>query len=307
MTVLIIGLGSIANKHISVLKQLYNDLTIYAWRSAPQPDDDKGVTNIYDLGELQQTPDFVIIANPTHLHLTALKNCIPLRVPVMIEKPLTDGPGYKAIDNYIREIESNHILTYVACNLRFHEAITFLKAHLPGKRINEVNVYCGSWLPGWRQGKDFRTFYSVDPGAGGGVHLDLIHELDYCYWLFGKPEKVAGAKTNNSSLSIRAADYATYNLSYKEFSVNVTLNYYRVDAKRQIEILFEDSTWTVDLLTCCIRDHKGNTIFIKEDYNVMDTYREQMKYFVSHIQSGQPLMNSAKESCEILKWCLGNE
>lgn len=307
MIVLIVGLGSIAYKHISVLKQLYKDVTVYAWRSAPHPDESKDVINIHDLGELKQLPDFVIISNPTHLHLAALKNCIPLKVPVMIEKPLTDAPGYKVIDNYIREIEDNHILTYVACNLRFHEAIAFLKAHLPGKRINEVNVYCGSWLPGWRQGKDFRTFYSVDPDAGGGAHLDLIHELDYCYWLFGKPERVSGAKTNNSSLSIKAVDYANYNLRYKEFSVNITLNYYRVDAKRQIEILFDDGTWTVDLLTCSIRDHKGNTIFVKDDYNVMDTYREQIEYFISHIRSGEPIMNSAKESSEILKWCLVDE
>jgi predicted dehydrogenase len=217
MRVLIIGLGSIAEKHVFVLRQLFKEVTIYALRSGTNKSESDGIRDIYHLDELSVKPDFVIVSNPTFLHVNTLKYCLALKVPVMIEKPLSDAQGYDELTKLIPYIEENNILTYCACNLRFHPVILFLKENIGKKRINEVNIYCGSWLPGWRSGKDFRHSYSAKPEMGGGVYLDLIHEIDYCFWLFGAPEKVYSVKTNKSSLSIKSIDFASYNLLYRDF------------------------------------------------------------------------------------------
>ncbi len=169
-------------------------------------------------------------------------------------------------------------------------------------KINEVNVYCGSYLPDWRPGKDFRTLYSADPGRGGGVHLDLFHELDYLVWIFGQPIKHNGTFRNVSSLNINAIDYANYVLCYP---ASVILNYYRRKAKRVMEIVFSDKTWIVDLLKNEIRDENEILIFASE-FEIMDTYKKQMSDFIEGLKSNSPL-NTLKESVEILKICLNNE
>ena len=52
MNVLIIGLGSIANKHIHALRTLYQHINIYALRSGIIANEIIGVKNIYSLDDL---------------------------------------------------------------------------------------------------------------------------------------------------------------------------------------------------------------------------------------------------------------
>jgi predicted dehydrogenase len=105
---------------------------------------------------------------------------------------------------------------------------------------------------------------------GGGVHLDLFHELDYTHWLFGKPVKTFSLKRNVSSLSINAVDYANYVLEYKTFTANIVLNYYRREPKRTIEILFEDDALMIDLINCKIADRHSCIIYENVDFNIID-------------------------------------
>ena len=170
--------------------------------------------------------------------------------------------------------------------------------------INEVNIYCGSYLPDWRPGKDFRKIYSANAAMGGGVHLDLIHELDYCTWLFGNPMETTSVKRNVSYLKINAIDFAAYHLLYDTFSANITLNYFRKDPKREIEIITEKGTIKADLLKCTITSLEDSQIIFEQPYQVKDTYVEQMNYFISHIKNNQQPMNNFDEAVDVLKIAL---
>lgn len=307
MNVLIIGLGSIARKHIAALYSLQSDFNLYALRSNLNAETEKGVTNIYDLNEVTVKFDFAIISNPTHLHYEYIEQLAKQKIPLFIEKPAIHS--LKNAEKLVALIENKKVVTYVACNLRFHPCILFLKNKLDTERlrINEINVYCGSYLPEWRPNKDFRTIYSVDPEMGGGVHLDLFHELDYIHWLFGTPIKTQSVKRNTSSLNIKAIDYANYVLEYENFTANIVLNYYRRDAKRTIEILLEDETLLIDLLKSRITDNDGNVIYQAENFTIAATYINQMESFINSLKSNQEQMNTFTDSIEVLKICLNNE
>ena len=279
MKVLIIGLGSIALKHIKALQELYPSVVIYALRRKGEPSKEiKGVIEVFDISEIKvDTLSFILISNPTAVHYETIKEVMVYKKPLFIEKPLFETLSNEAND-LVMEIERQGIPTYVACNLRFLESIAKIRELLVGKRVNEVNVYCGSYLPDWRPNIDFRKVYSANKEMGGGVHIDLIHELDYVYWLFGAPIHTQSFFSNKSSLDITAYDYANYLWEYDDFSVSVVLNYYRRDSKRTLEILTDEGTYLVDLLKNNI-SYNDELVFQSSQLS-LETYTAQMHFFV---------------------------
>ena len=139
---------------------------------------------------------------------------------------------------------------------------------------------------------------------GGGVHLDLIHELDYCIWIFGFPNKIHANKRSVSSLNISSIDSALFVLEYDSFNININLNYYRTDTKREIEILLENETIKGDLLKNSLKSLKSNKIIFKSKFKIMDTYIEQMEYFVNNVNQKDKYMNDFNEALSILKLAL---
>ena len=306
MNILIVGLGSIARKHIAAIRTLAPDARIYGLRSSKDAPKVEGVTDLYGLDDAGIKFDFAIISNPTSHHATTIRELIGLNIPLFIEKPVF---GELNNENLVETVESSGILNYVACNLRFLDSIRFLHDYIashPDRRVNEVNVYCGSYLPDWRPGTDYRKCYSAIPELGGGVNIDLIHDIDYVYWIFGKPEKTVSVCRNVSSLDIRAVDYANYTLLYPRFTASVILNYYRRDYKRTIEVVFYDDTWLADLKKNTITDSSGVTVF-KGMNTPQETYLNQMEYFLDLIKNGDRAENTVNEAYNVLKICLKNE
>lgn len=307
MKILIVGLGSIAAKHIAAIRHLEtpkeHKSEIYALRSSREAKPVDGVIDIYTTTEAHALrPDFIIISNPTFHHAQTIEEFAGSGIPLMIEKPVFDKPVH---DNIIKEIDRHGTLTYIACNLRFLESLRFVSQSLsngdiPGK-INEVNIYCGSSLPSWRPGTDYRKSYSALPELGGGVHLDLIHELDYACNIFGMPTKTYGIARSNSSLDIQAIDYANYIYVYPGFCANITLNYYRPAYKRTLEIIFENDIWTVDLTNNNVIRSNKDTIF-SSPQRIIDTYTEQMAYFMDLVETkAHQSANPISQANEILK------
>lgn len=300
MKVLIIGLGSIAAKHINALNVVSTNNTFWALRSKSDANSIPGVINIYKWTDIPNNLDFVIISNITSRHIETIRRCIELKVPLFIEKPPFDS--MEGTKDVLSKIEKNGIRTYTAFNFRFNPLIQWLKNNLVDKRIIEIQIYCGSYLPEWRPGRDYRKIYSAHEDLGGGVHLDLIHELDYTVWLFGSPQKLVSRKRKASDLEINSFDFAQYWLDYKDFNVTISLNYYRRDPKRQIEIVMHNTTWTADLLKSQITDFSGQIIF--EDLANENTYVNQMRYFLKELNSGKHFMNDLADSTKLLENCL---
>jgi predicted dehydrogenase len=300
MKVLIIGMGSIANKHVNALRTIDPDVQCMALRRA-HTDEVNGVKNIYSKAEIPSDIDFVIISNPSSLHNETIDWAIELGKPLFIEKPtLTSLEG---ADTLLEKIDQHQIVTYSAFNMRFHPVIQWLKKHVITNDVVECNAYCGSYLPDWRPQTDYRQGYSAHAELGGGVHLDLIHEIDYVAYLLGYPERSFGIAEHVSDLEINSTDIARYVYFYKNKTAGITLNYYRRDAMRYVEFVLKSGTWKADLLKNTVMNDQGETLFTTTE-TMLDSYVHQMRYFITCLKNNNRPMNSLAESLASLQICL---
>jgi len=150
MNILIVGLGSIAKKHIDLINSFNYQTTIYAYRSKNESGKYHNVINIYSWEKVSKINfSFALITSPSSFHYRHLKKILEFKIPVIIEKPICITRNQF---NKLKTLKNQPII-YVAYNMRFHPLISFTKKLLKAnnQKILEVNCYCGSYLPNWRK------------------------------------------------------------------------------------------------------------------------------------------------------------
>jgi hypothetical protein len=105
-------------------------------------------------------------------------------------------------------------------------------------------------------------------------------------------------------LNILAFDFASYTLEYPKFCANLILNYYRKFTKRNIELVLSNDILNIDLIKSTVVNSRNEVIFSKNDYNILETYNNQIEYFFNCIENSVLPMNDVNESFEILKIAL---
>ncbi|MGK0137852.1 MAG: putative dehydrogenase [Algoriphagus sp.] len=301
MKALFIGYGSIARKHSIALKRAESDVVIFALRRTSEASEETGVINISNWENIPSDIDIILITNPTSEHEQTLIKALKLKKPIFLEKP----PMHKLsnAEELVETVKQSGSLVYSAFNMRFHPLIKWCKEHVNVKDVLEVSAYCGSYLPDWRPGSDYKMGYSAMAELGGGVHLDLIHELDYIKYIFGDPKSTQSNLRKVSSLEINSIDSASYWLNYNGFTASIRLNYFRKQSKRHLEIVQKDSALQIDLINFVITDEGGRVLF-SAPKDIQETYDQQMLYFLEAVKQEKLTMNDFESSIETLKYCL---
>lgn len=300
MRVLIVGLGSIGKKHVAALQALNVDADIFALRSKKESDKIPGVTNILSLEELSGAVDFVIISNPTNLHLETIKRFAELKVPLFIEKPLVRH--LSEIDEVLAVVQAAGVPTYIGCHMRHHPCLKFLHKRLDPTTVQSAVVYCGSYMPEWVPGRDWKTIFRANEEMSGGVHLELIHEMDYVTWILGMPTSVKSHLERTGTLGVDVVDRAHYDLNFQNASATIDINYLDRIPRRTFDLKLANEIWHVDLLQFTV--HSGDQEIFHSNSTIRDVYREQMEYFLNCLAQGIPPMNSVQEAAKVLTLAL---
>jgi predicted dehydrogenase len=238
--VLIIGYGSIGKKHAKLLRQKKNVKNIYIVTSQKIHNFKK-----ISIDELKYiSPDLIIIANATSLHLQTIKIIEKLykQKKVLVEKPIFEKSyKYKPSNNYY----------HVGYNIRLHPVIEKIQKLIENKIIWHVDVKLESYLPDWRKNLPYNKSSSSNKKLGGGVLLDLSHELDYLALMFNEIRPLYCYNGKKSNLDIETDDLLVVvgNLgSTKEkTSLSLMINSFSKNNSREIRISGEQISIIGDL------------------------------------------------------------
>ncbi|MEI6070363.1 MAG: Gfo/Idh/MocA family oxidoreductase [Verrucomicrobiae bacterium] len=276
MRTLVVGYGSIGQRHAGILFDLGCEVAVLTNRECQFPK----VFSKLETALVEWSPDYIVIANRTSEHIETLQviSGCGYRGRILVEKPLCA----QAFGSGLTHQFSSAVVGY---NLRCHPLLERLKEILESADcIVSAHIYAGSYLPSWRKSRDYRECYSAHGNQGGGVLRDLSHEIDSALWLFGSWRRLSALTGKFSRLEIDSEDTATILMSTDRCpSVSIHLNYLDRSPRRSMIVNTGDDTIVLDLVNHTISmDGKIE----KLDFEVAETYRLQHQRVLTNRTQG---------------------
>lgn len=310
--VLVAGCGSIGQRHLRNLLAL--GLRPRAYRAIGRCELDAGIRDevavCADWSQaLSPAPDAVIIANPTSHHVQTALGAARAGCHLLVEKPLSHN--MKGIDDLTKEVRRRKLVTLMGCNLRFHPGLQRVARLLSNQAIGDVlsaRAEAGSYLPDWRPGQDHTHSYSAREELGGGVILDLVHELDYLFWFFGKVKSVFALAGHGARLGIETEGMAEILMEHDNgVWSSLHLDYFQRPPRRTCHIIGEKGTITWDYYAGAVSlwqagNDQWQTWSDPIDRNY--TYLAEMRHFLDCLEGRATSINDIITGREVLKVAL---
>lgn len=168
--ILVIGTGSIGTRHAENLTHLGARVDRLGWRGA----------TLQDIAQAVAAVDAVVIATATDIRLPLIEIAARAGKPVYVEKPLAFVPDdVAAIAAIAAPIAERSMLGYM---MRYHPAFRVL-AQTQLSDVFGFHFSIGHDVTQWRKDWRFSDSYAARE-MGGGVLLDLCHEIDMAACLF---------------------------------------------------------------------------------------------------------------------------
>ena len=253
-----------------------------------------------------------MIANPAPFHLYAAQRLADAGVHLLIEKPLSS-----TIDGVTQLIETCHkkgTVLLTGYNLRFLPSLqrfrNLLLDHTIG-RVLSVRCEIGQYLPSWRPDTDYRQTASAQRELGGGVLLELSHELDYLRWIFGEVEWVNATLTRQSALEIDVEDNAHLILGFVstddkcQLIGTVNLDFIRHDKTRSCTAIGENGTLRWNGLTGVVELYEAGANEWRELFNHAhqrdESYLAEWQNFIDCVKEHKIPMVKGEDGLKVLQ------
>jgi predicted dehydrogenase len=293
MNILIVGSGSIAIRHAKNIRALVDGAEITILRSSG-PKSSTGEEPAIRVADhiaycledaLAKNPTIALICCATSAHVNYALMLAKHGIHIFVEKPLSHSR--LGLDELEAAIKDNKLTFLVGYNFRFSKTLACLRRLVVRGEIGtivSVRIEAGQYLPEWR-GYDYRQTTSAHRELGGGVVLELSHELDYFCWIFGAPSLVYARLSRRGSLEIDVEDTADIMVETVHGVVGmIHLNMIQKTKSRTCEVVGTNGslTWNgvSDEITGITRQGKKIEVTgAKDDSNQM--YVDELRYFLA--------------------------
>jgi predicted dehydrogenase len=309
--VLVIGAGSIGERHIRALCQIDGTSVSLAdprEERAVQIADRYGCVNWFtDIAAVPlESFDAAVIATPAASHVEIATLCAHRGIHVLVEKPLS--ATLAGIDRLTALCEEKRLTAAVGYVLRFQPAIVKLRELVLDGSLGQllsVRSVCTHYLPASRP--DYRQTYYGSVNAASGVILDLSHELNYLQWIFGELSLEGCRRAPVAELNIADEGIADLWLrSNTGMVAQIHLHAADRDNRRECHVVGSRATAAANLLTGEILiTHSGGKTNRFEFRTERDaSHLDQARDFLDAIHKMRPPRCTVAEALSTLSVCL---
>lgn len=311
--VLIVGLGSIGQRHLRLARELLPHADIRVLRHQPTDVTPEFANGAFSKLEqaLAFAPDLAVIANPATHHLPVAQHLAATGCHLLIEKPL--AATVEGVDALINIASQHKSMLQVGYNLRFLPSLKEFRSLLLERRVGRIlSVRCeiGQFLPSWRPGCDYRLGVSARQELGGGALLELSHELDYLRWIFGEVTWVQAILSRQSQLEIDVEDSAALHLGFEhaddgqQLLATVNLDFIRHDTTRVCTAIGENGSLRWNGLTGQVEIFEAGTkewgLVFSHQHQRDDSYLAEWQHCLTCIEHDEPPLVTALDGLRIL-------
>jgi len=288
MKLVVVGLGSIGKRHSNNLKVLGHEVI-----SCHRNDNLKKILE-------KEKPDGVLVCNPTSMHLKPAMTAAEAGVNIFVEKPISHN--LKGIDKLLATVKKKKLILMVGYNLRFEPELAKIKKQLSQKSIGKIKlakIFVGSYLPDWHPNEDHRQSYSAKKDLGGGVLLDLSHEINYAIWFFGKAKTVKAKLKKAAELEIETEAVADLEVEFESgVKAQIHLDYVSREHKRSLEVKGDKGFLNWDYAAIKNSGWDSNEMYVEEIKSFIQAIKEKNKPRISGDEAKHVLeiIEAAKES-----------
>ncbi len=300
----VIGAGSIGTRHHNNLLALGCASERVSFRSA-------GIEGVASLLQ-QHSVDGLVIATATPVREEIIRVCAAHNVPMYIEKPLafTMQQLQGIYDCCSAELASRSMVGFM---MRYHPLLHRALAH----NLNDIyrfELEIGHDVTQWRQNWRFADSYAANPN-GGGVLLDLCHELDLAKVLF--PQVELSAVDSIGHKDYPEVDFAT-TISLAAtcgLQGRVSMDYLAPVSTRKIRLYGINSIVEIDLGALSYCEYKADEASGKSEtlsFDRNEMFMDAMRDFIALLAGDTgaaslslkenllPRLDTARENCELI-------
>jgi len=297
--ILIVGIGSIGNRHLRWARELFPNADIRVLRHRADIELYKYSNgSFFSIQEsITFQPQLAVIASPAPFHIATAQALAEVGVHLLIEKPLSASLG--GVTQLLETCKQKNVVLLTGYNLRYLPSLQRFRELLHQNVIGQVlSVRCeiGQYLPSWRTGLDYRLGVSARRELGGGALLELSHEIDYLRWIFGEVDWVKATLSHQSSLELDVEDNAHIIIGFlplgenKQLIASVSLDFIRHDTTRLCTAIGEKGSMRWDGLT-------GQVLaYMAGEKEWREVFRHQHQRDDSYLAEWQDFLSCVTES-----------
>ena len=312
---LIVGMGSIGSRHARLARELIPGLKIGALRRHGSVDLPSGLVDscFFSLDEaIQFRPQAAVIASPATQHLEVALFLARAGVHLLVEKPISNTQ--QGVQEVIDTCQVQGVVLMTAYNLRFLPSLqafrkTLVEGHIG--RVLAIQAVVGQFLPSWRPEADYRQSVSARASLGGGVLLELSHEIDYLRWLCGEVQWVSAVLGKQSDLEIDVEDTAVLTLGFaakdgaNPVTASLNMDFIRHDSTRSCVAIGEVGSLRWDGISGTVGIFKKGasswqTVFARTPQRD-DSYVAEWEHFLDCVATGGTPLISGHDGLEAMK------